>query len=63
MAQVVVHVCPGFLKGRGTQCANCGHPRKKHVDAPLNSAGFCRECVRLWRLNQEEAVRRGRLNY
>ena len=57
MAQATTHVCAGF-KGKGTVCANCGHPRSKHADAPLNSAGYCRECVRLRTLGRRQRTRR-----
>jgi hypothetical protein len=60
MAQVINHVCAGFAKGRTGVCGNCGHPKLRHVEVPLNGAGFCKECVRLWRTLQEETAWRTR---
>ena len=59
MAQATTHVCAGFLKGKGALCANCGHPRSRHADVPLNSAGYCRECVRLWKSGRRQRMRGG----
>lgn len=50
LAQRAVHACVGFM-GNGETCVNCGHPRKKHSDSSLNSAGHCRECVSEWKLS------------
>ena len=61
MAQVVTHVCSGFVRGRGGVCMNCGHPKEKHVGGSINGAGSCKECVRLWVRSQREAARWKRL--